>query len=228
MLQRTGGVNEATIRLKPAGSACDQLALDSGKAGQVAGGAVAQHVGTAAQGAGGRTGRIDQHGIDFLPRLEFAPVSGDEGRAHPEPAKIALKDFQPLLRAVDGGHLCAGGDQLSGFSARGGAQIHNMTPGQITEQRGWQCGGGILNPPMSFVKTVQLCGITVKGAPDGAPVDQVSVKDVGPILGIALWRDVEGWRLHHQFHHPAGLGNTILLPPALAQPFRQIVLDIGS
>ena len=98
----------------------------------------------------------------------------------------------------------------------GGAHVPLSSVAKITEQRGWQCGGGILNPPMSFVKTVQLCGITVKGAPDGAPVDQVFVKEgtylptqtttrtisFAPINGVEIYggyRRDAGWARSNDF-----------------------------
>ena len=76
----------------------------------------------AADGAGRGAGRIEQHGVE-RPRLPLRHVGGDGVGGEPEAGEVLRSRSEPGRRAVDRGHLGAGGGELRGLAAGRGAEV---------------------------------------------------------------------------------------------------------
>ena len=103
-------------------------------------------VGMAADGAGRRAGRVEQHGVERL-RLPFRDVGDDGFGCEPEPRQVLLQSFEPRCGAVDRGDARAGGRELRGLAARRGAEVGDRFAAHVAEQLRRQRRGGVLHPP---------------------------------------------------------------------------------
>ena len=128
-----------------AGAAAGRRARDVGLALQPG------DVGMAADRAGGRAGRIEQHGVE-RPGLPFGRrrrrPSRPPGRAARDFRARASSRFAERSTAVTRAPACG---KLRGLAARRGAEVGDRFAGDIAEQPGRQRGGGVLHPPGALV-----------------------------------------------------------------------------
>ena len=93
------------------------------------------HVGMAADGAGRRARRIEQHGVERAPALPFRDIGADDLGGKRQPRQIVRQPRQPRRRAVDGGDERAGGGKLRRLAARRRAEIGDAAAGMSPRRR---------------------------------------------------------------------------------------------
>ena len=80
-------------------------------------------------------------------RRSAATVSAERRKA----GEIGGEPLQPVGGDVDRRHAGAGGGELRGLAAGGGAEIGDALAGDIAEEAGGQRGGHVLHPPGAVV-----------------------------------------------------------------------------
>ena len=103
----------------------------------------------AADRAGRRAGRIEQHRIE-RPALPFGRVGGDHFGLQAEPREVLAHPRQAGRRAVDRGDPGAGERQLHGLAAGRRAEVGDLLAGDVAEQAGRERRRGVLHPPGAF------------------------------------------------------------------------------
>ena len=173
-LQRAYRVDQPPARAQHRGGGGQQAVLGFRQGADVARALEARHVGVAADGAGGAARRVQQHGVERGGRLPFGGVGGDGLRGQPPVAQIVPQPFQARRVAVERGDLGAGGGELRGLAAGGGAQIADALAGARGEQAGGQRGGGVLHPEGALLEPGQRGDGGAGGEADGAGRQQVA------------------------------------------------------
>ncbi len=110
----------------------------------------------AADGAGRRAWRVEQHGVEGFGRLPVENVGGDRLGGELQAREVGRKPLQPVGGDVDGGDVGASGSKLSGLAAGRRAEIGDAPAGDVAEQAGGQRRRHVLDPPGALGVTGKL------------------------------------------------------------------------
>ena len=149
LLQGADGVDQPAAGAQHGGGRFDQPILPGDQRRQIAGPLDVRQVRMAADGAGGRAGCVQQDGVQRRVRPPIVGVGLDDLGAEMQPRQVLAQARHPTLAGIDGQHVGAGGGELGGLAAGGGAQIGHAFTRPGGEQAGGPGGGGVLHPEIA-------------------------------------------------------------------------------
>lgn len=149
-LQGTGAVDQPPAGEDAVGGGVQQARLGGGQPRQVPRPRRVQHVRVAAEGAGGRARRVQQHEVEPAGVGPAGRVRRHGLRLQPQAQEVLGHALQPGGGAVQGGGARAGGRELQRLAAGRGAQVEGALPRPGRQQPHGDGGGRVLHPPAAF------------------------------------------------------------------------------
>ena len=163
-----------------------------------------------------RTGRVQQHRVEPLPRLPDQRIRHHQLRLKTAARKVLPHPPHPRLRQIDRHHLCPACGNLQRLAPRRAAQVQHPLPRHRRQQPHGQRGGGILHPPPPGLISRQGRNLPLLLQPQRPRRQQVPLRHDRP----RAQRQVQ--RRHaclHRLHRRHGLA-PIGMHKGLAQPAR--------
>ncbi|EEF26733.1 conserved hypothetical protein, partial [Ricinus communis] len=219
---RTDAVDEATAGRGAPGGAVQQGRLHGRQAGHVARARGPQHVRVSAEGAGGRARRVQQHGVEGALVSPGRRVGGDDLAFQADASQILDHALEACGRAIHGHDLGAGGGQLQGLAARGGAEVDGgLTRLHVQQARGYG-RGCVLHPPGSGLELGPAGDVAATTGAQGVARQHLGVQDLrqGRYVAARLEGKVGGRLLGHHGRHGPGVIRPPGAGPAGEQPRR--------
>ena len=192
-LERAGAVDEQPAGLHQRGGAVEHLRLQRRERGDVLRLLQPGDVGMAADGAGRRAGRVEEHGVECLCRAPIRACRLRRAAPRDRGGEVLGEPLQAVLRDVDGGHAWRRRRRAAAVLPPGAAQRSaTRLSGDVAEEL---CRAArrrrpapTRRPRRSRASPATRCA---SGEADRAGRKQRAAEPLGPYGGIALHRQVE-------------------------------------
>ena len=137
-----------------------------------------------AAGAGCRTRRIEQHGVEQCRRLPRQCVGLDHLGGETGPRKVLIDPLEPPRAGIERGNLPAGCRQLQRLATRRCAQIEHRAAITDPEQPRGQARGQILHPPAALIVAFEILHRRAAAEPDMTGHQRSTAQPLGPGGGL--------------------------------------------